>query len=59
MCSSPKSHGSTKVLKAHYGGIMSGVDKQARVKFTELANAATDWRALAAKNSGSQKAVRK
>jgi len=44
MCSSPKSSGSTKVLKPHYGGIMSGLDQQARMKFTERANAAADKR---------------
>ncbi|WP_028864193.1 hypothetical protein [Psychromonas aquimarina] len=58
MCSSPKSHASKKVLKSHYGGIMSGLDKQARIKFTERANTAADRRALTEKNIGQRETVK-
>jgi len=51
MCSSPKSSGSTKVSKPHYGGIMSGLDQQTRMKFTERANAAADKRDAKAKRN--------
>ncbi len=55
MCSTPKSHGSTKVLKPHYGGILSGLDKQARLKFTQRANLAAETRALKREKAKQQK----
>jgi len=58
MCSSPKAAASAKVLKPHYGGIMSGLDKQARMKFAERANTAADRRALTKKSIGQRKTLK-
>ncbi len=45
MCGSPKSSGSAKPIKAFSGSIMSGLDSQARERFTQRANIAADKRA--------------